>query len=94
MIILWYFIYFMDPFNLYQVRPSVKCLLGTWLGYWCKLIPQICVVHPNEQYSNGCDSLIGVLFWCMLHFVLYCTIGLSHTSNGLRVYLDVSRGIG
>ena len=24
---------------------------------------------PNEQYSHGWDSLIGVLFWCKLHFV-------------------------
>ena len=25
---------------------------------------------PNEQYSHGWDSLIGVLFWCILHVAL------------------------
>ena len=40
---------------------------------------------PNEQYSHGWDSLIGVLFWCILHFVLYCTIDLSRTSNKLKM---------
>ena len=80
------YICFMVPFTLYQVKQSVKGLLDTWLGYRCKLIPQICVVHPNELYSHGCDSLIGVLFRCILHFVLYCTTDLSGTSNRLNVY--------
>ena len=48
---------------------------------------------PNEQYSHGWDSLIGVLFCCILHFVLYCTIDLSRTSNKLKMYLVISRGI-
>ena len=64
------FYMFHGPFSLYQVNPSVNYLLDAWLGYRCKLIPQICVVHLNEQYSHGCDSLIGVLFWCISHFVL------------------------
>ena len=75
--ILWYSIWFMAPVSLYQVNPCAKRFLDTWLGFRCKLIPQICVVHPNEQYLHGCDSLIGVLFWCILHFELYCTIDLS-----------------
>ena len=93
--ILWYLIWFMAPVSLYQVNPNAKRLLDTWLGFRCKLIPQICVVHPNEQYSHGCDSLIGVsyLFWCISHFVLYCTTGLSRISNGLKMYLGISRGI-
>ena len=48
---------------------------------------------PDEQYSHGCDSLIGVLFWCILHFVLYSTIDLYGTSNTLKMYLVISRGI-
>ena len=83
----------MSPFSLYQVKPSVKRVLDIWLGYRYKLIPQICVVHPHEQYSHGCDSLSSVLFWCTLHFVLYCTIDLSHTSLRLKVYLVISHGI-
>ena len=83
----------MSPFSLYQVNPSVKRVLDTWLGYWYTLIPQICVVHPHEQYSHGCDSLSSVLFWCTLHFVSYCTIDLSHTSLRLKVYLVISHGI-
>ena len=88
-----YFIWFMAPVSMYQVNPSIKRLLDTWLGFRYKLIPHICVVHPNEQYSHGCYSLIGVLFWCILHFVLYCTIDLSRTSNRPKMYLVISRGI-
>ena len=34
-----------------------------------------------------------VLFWCILHFVLYCIIDLSSPSNTLKMYLVISRGI-
>ena len=33
------------------------------------------------------------VIWCILHFVLYCTIDLSSTSNTLKMYLVISRGI-
>ena len=45
--ILWFLICFMAPFSLYQVKPSVKHLLDTWLGIganwyhksvWCTLM--------------------------------------------------------
>ena len=50
-------------------------------------------MHPNEQYSHGCDSLVGVLFSCILHHVLYCTIYLSRTITRLKMYLVISCGI-
>ena len=53
----------------------------------------ICVVHPDEQYSHGRDSLDGVLFSCILHHVLNCTIYLSRTITRLNMYLVISRGI-
>ena len=64
-----------------------KCRLPkwrVWLGW---------VVHPNEQYSHGRDSLVGVLFSCILHHVLYCTIYLSRTITRLKMYLVISCGI-
>ena len=34
--------------------------------------------HPNEQYSHGCDSLIGVLFLGILHFVYIALLIFPH----------------
>ena len=51
------------------------------------------MVHPNELYSHGRDSLVGVLFSCILHHVLYCTIYLSRTITRLKMYLVISCGI-
>ena len=73
---------------------SVKCLLYTWLGIganwhhrsvWCTLM--------SNKYSHGRDSLVGVLFSCILHHVLYCTIYLSRTITRLKMYLVISCGI-
>ena len=83
---LWCFIWFMAPVSLCQVNPSVKRLLDTWLGFRCKLVPQICVVHPNEQSSHGCDSLIGVLFWCILHFVLHGMVIVYSSATNRSTY--------
>ena len=63
---------------------SVKCLLHTSLGIGA---------HWYEQYSHGRDSLIGVLFLCILYHVLYCTIDLSRTNTRLKMYLVISCGI-
>ena len=50
---LWYFTWFMAPVSLYQINPNIKGLLDTWLGFRGQLIPQICLVHPNEQGNRS-----------------------------------------
>ena len=53
----------------------------------------VCCTLMSNTHMDVILWSMSRLFWCILHFVLYCTVDLSRISNRLKMYLFILRGI-
>ena len=53
----------------------------------------VCCTLMSNTHMDVILWSMSLLFWCILHFVLYCTVDLSRIRNRLKMYLVISRGI-